>query len=210
MPSKIVGRVIVGVDGSIGSLAALCYALGQARRLETSLMPVLAWHLPGGEIAARRAASPHYTQLLSEFAETALRRAFEEAVGGLPSDADTRPYVIRGAAGPTLVHMAHRGHDVLIIGAGRRGRIRHRLHAGTARYCLAHTVCPVIAVPPPQLQAELPLQWHRGITSDRLSTSLPVRALLTRVEHAHHHRRGGRRRRRGAARAGRIQDAGHP
>jgi nucleotide-binding universal stress UspA family protein len=172
MPSNIVGRVIVGVDGSVGSLEALRHALGLARRLEATLMPVRAWQLPGGEITARRAPSPHYTQLLGEFAETALRRAFEEAVGSLPPDIDTQPYVIVGAAGPALVHMARRSHDLLVIGAGRRGRIRHALHARTARYCLSSAVCPVIAVPPPPLQAELPAQWRRRISADRLIDKL--------------------------------------
>lgn len=168
MPSKIVGRVVVGVDGSAGSLEALRYALGQARRLEATLMPVLAWQLPGGEIAARRAPSPQYTQLLGEFAEAALRRAFEEAAGGLPPDINTELYVIRGAAGPALVHTADRAHDLLVVGAGRRGRIRHPLSAGIARYCLAHATCAIVAVPPPRLQTELPAQWRRKSTVDRL------------------------------------------
>ncbi|MBR7833001.1 universal stress protein [Actinospica durhamensis] len=64
--------MIVGVDGSAESLEALRYALGQARRLEVALMPVLAWELPGGQIAARRVPSAQYAELLREFAETAL------------------------------------------------------------------------------------------------------------------------------------------
>ncbi|HYS37240.1 MAG TPA: universal stress protein, partial [Pseudonocardiaceae bacterium] len=51
--SKIVGRVVVGVDGSPGSLAALRYALREARRLAATLIPVHAWQPPGGDMAAR-------------------------------------------------------------------------------------------------------------------------------------------------------------
>lgn len=111
---------------------------------------------------------PQYTQLLGEFAEAALRRAFEEAAGGLPPDINTELYVIRGAAGPALVHTADRAHDLLVVGAGRRGRIRHPLSAGIARYCLAHATCAIVAVPPPRLQTELPAQWRRKSTVDRL------------------------------------------
>lgn len=160
MASKIIGRVIVGVDGSPGSLEALRHALGQARRLGAVLMPVLAWIPPGGQAGARRAPSAQYHELLREFAEAQLRRAFDQGLGGIPDDVALNGLVIRGAAGAALVASADRGNDLLVIGAGRRGLLRHPFHASTARYCLAHATCPVIAVPPPRLQAELPL-WLR-------------------------------------------------
>jgi nucleotide-binding universal stress UspA family protein len=76
-----------------------------------------------------------------EFVEADLRRAFEESLGGLPSDVRAEPYVIRGAAGPALVQTANRRSDLLVIGAGGRGRVRHALRAETARYCLADAAC---------------------------------------------------------------------
>ena len=159
--SKIVGRVIVGVDGSPGSLAALRCALDQARRFATVLVPVMVWHPPGARLTAGRAPSPHYTSLLREYAETELRRSFNEGLGAVPHDVPLQPRVTTGPPGPALVGTADRSHDLLVVGAGRRGGIRHALHAGTARYCLAHAVCPVIAVPPPRLQAELPTRLRR-------------------------------------------------
>ncbi|WP_051450852.1 universal stress protein [Actinospica robiniae] len=161
MASKIIGRVIVGVDGSPGSLEALRYALGQARRLEAVLMPVLAWDPPGGQVAARRAPSPQYHRILRECAEAALRQAFDQGLGGVPDDVAAEGLVIMGAAGAALVQTADRGNDLLVIGAGRRGSLSHPFRANTARYCLAHAVCPVIAVPPPRLQAALPARMRR-------------------------------------------------
>ncbi|MBR7827879.1 universal stress protein [Actinospica sp. MGRD01-02] len=155
MESKIVGRVVVGVDGSLGSLEALRFAAAQARLLAAVLVPVLAWRSPGGALAGRRASSAHYNSVLREFAEGDLRRAFEEGLGGPPTDLPVQPWVIMGEPGPVLVQTANRQHDLLIVGAGRRGTIRHALHAGTARYCLAHATCPVIAVPPSPLHAAL-------------------------------------------------------
>jgi hypothetical protein len=40
---------------------------------------------------------------------------------------------------------------VLVVGAGRRGRLARIGHGQVSRYCLAHAVCPVIAVPPADL-----------------------------------------------------------
>ena len=166
------GRVVVGVDGSAGSLEALRYALGQARRLDATLIPVYAWQLPGGEVAARRAPSASYARMVRELAEQQLIRAFEEGLGGLPADVVAEPWLVRGAAGPALVEAADRHHDLLVVGAGRRGRLRHPVHAGTVRYCLAHAVCPVVAVPPPTLQAEIPTQLRLRASADRLAHEL--------------------------------------
>jgi nucleotide-binding universal stress UspA family protein len=170
--SKIVGRVVVGVDGSPGSLEALRFALGQARLLEATLIPVLAWRMPGGELAARRAPSTNYARTVRDFAEADLLRAFEQGLGAMPSDVRAEPYVIRGAPGPVLVQAANRRTDLLVIGAGRRGTLRHALRAETARYCLAHAACPVIAVPPPRLQAALPTQRRGRLEVDRLLDEL--------------------------------------
>lgn len=134
MTAKILGRVVVGVDGSPGSLAALRYALAQARRLETTLIPVLAWQVPGGQAPSRRAAAPGYTRIVRELAEQDLLRAFEEGLGELPADVPVEPWLVRGPAGPALVDAAYRGNDVLVVGAGRRCGLRHPLRAGTVRY----------------------------------------------------------------------------
>lgn len=168
VPSKIVGRVVVGVGGSPGSLEALRFALGQARRLEATLIPVLAWQVPGGDMQTRRVAVPEYVRILRERAQKELLSAFDEGLGGLPQDVRVEPWVIRGATGPVLVEAADRVNDLLIFGAGRRGLIRHALHAGTARYCLSHATCPVIAVPPPTLQSQIPSQLRLRLGTDRL------------------------------------------
>jgi nucleotide-binding universal stress UspA family protein len=170
--SKILGRVVVGVDGSPGSLEALRFALGQARLLDTALVPVLAWVPPGGEVASRRAPAPAYLRLLHEQAQERLLRAFDEGLGGLPRDVDVESWVIRGGTGPALVETANRAADLLVLGAGRRGMLRHALRASTARYCLAHAGCPVIAVPPPALQAQLSTQLRLRHSTDRLLDEL--------------------------------------
>jgi hypothetical protein len=82
--------------------------------------------------------------------------------------------VIRGPAGTTLVSIACRPGDVLVVGTGRR-TVLHGLSAcSVSRYCAAHARCPVVLVPPPELAGEIrrrSLFWefaYRTITADRI------------------------------------------
>ncbi|MEU6173073.1 universal stress protein [Streptantibioticus parmotrematis] len=150
-------RIIVGVSGSPASLAALRRAVAEARRTDALLVPVLAWIPPGGERAYRSHPVP---QLRSRWEQEARRRldtAFEQAFGGYPSDVDIHPLPVQYAAGPALVQLADQYDDVLVVGTGRRGRLRRLAHRSVSRYVLAHASCPVIAVPPPELMRELSL-----------------------------------------------------
>ncbi|MFI9650016.1 universal stress protein [Streptomyces sp. NPDC052040] len=145
-------RVIVGVSGSPANLAALRWAVAEARRTDAPLVPVLAWSLPGDDTM--------YYHLLDELHKSARERldqAFEEAFGGYPDDLDIHSMSILGAAGPALVETAGSPSDLLVVGTGHRSRLRRLIFPSVSRYCLARAECPVIAVPPPALLRELSL-----------------------------------------------------
>lgn len=147
-------RVVVGVSGSPGSLQALRYASALARSDNAVLAPVLAWVPPGGEIADRRAPCPQLRSAWKQAAWERLWNAVELAIGGPPADLEFTPEIVRGEAGAVLSEVARQRGDVLVIGAGRRSALR--LAAGkVSKYCVGHAHCPVIAVPPPELAAEL-------------------------------------------------------
>ena len=57
--------------------------------------------------------------------------------------------VIRGEPGPALINVASFTGDLLVVGAGRRGRTARIWHGRVSRYCLAHALCPVLTVPRP-------------------------------------------------------------
>jgi nucleotide-binding universal stress UspA family protein len=149
-------RVIVGVSGSLGSLAALHHAMDEARRTGALLVPVLAWVPPGGEAAYRHSPYPPLLKQREKAAAQQLDTAFDQAFGGYPEDVRIQPLAVRGEPGPVLVDVADHPGDVLVVGAGRRGnRLQRLLHGSVARYCMAHARCAVIAVPPSELLAEL-------------------------------------------------------
>jgi nucleotide-binding universal stress UspA family protein len=148
-------RVVVGVSGSSECLPAVRYAAAVARAHRAPLIPVLAWLPPGGELADRSHPSPVLRQAWADAARTRMREALEAAFGGLPADVFTQPEIVRGEPGQTLVRIACQEDDLLVIGAGRRSRLARILHASVSRYCVAHAVCPVLAVPPSPLDREI-------------------------------------------------------
>jgi len=169
-----VRRVIVGTSGSPGSLRALRYAEDLARAHDATLIPVLAWVPPGGDFADRCAPNGYLRRIWQEDACQRLRDALNAAWGEIPGYPPVRPVAQRGGAGWVLVSMACHPGDLLVVGAGRRGLLARLVSGGVSRYCLAHAVCPVLAIPPPALVREVahgPLAWafwHRTLTPDRV------------------------------------------
>ena len=58
-------RIIIGCSGSPGSLQALRLAASLAREGDATLVPVLAWLPPGGDLADRRFPSSYLRQVLA-------------------------------------------------------------------------------------------------------------------------------------------------
>jgi nucleotide-binding universal stress UspA family protein len=150
-----VRRVVVGVHGSLGSLQALRLAADEARARKATLVPVIAWVPPGGDLAERSHPSPYLRQIWREAARERLADAFDAGLGGLPDDVAVQAQIARGEPGPVLVDVSDGPDDLLVIGAGRRSPIGRALRKSIGRYCLAHAKCPVLAVPPSALMAEL-------------------------------------------------------
>ncbi|ANB10637.1 hypothetical protein SAM40697_6684 [Streptomyces ambofaciens] len=162
-------RVVVGVCGSLGSLTALARAADEARGREADLWPVLAWEPPGGELTSRR--SPGSSVLTEEWERIAgerLLKALDDVLGPRGPEVRVRALVARGLPGPTLVGIACGEDDVLVVGTGRRGLLHRTLWPSTSRYCLARATCPVLAVPPSPLQAELEAAHRRNFWRLRL------------------------------------------
>ncbi|MHA6758118.1 universal stress protein [Streptacidiphilus sp. PAMC 29251] len=175
-----VGRVVVGVNGSLSSLEALRAAVDEARRGRAELLAVMAWTPVGGEAGYRRAPCSDLLALWEAQACVRLRNSFEEAFGGYPSGVAIHPLVVRAEAGHGLVSIADRSDDLLVLGAGERGWPARWFHGATSRYVVSHAGCRVLAVPPPALLKELSLwQRHRrpAVSSEELqAASKPHRA----------------------------------
>ena len=158
-----VGRVIVGVHGSPGSLQALRYAADEARHRDVPLLPVIAWVPPGGDMAERRHSSPYLRKIWREAAWERLRGAFDDGLGGIPAGLRVEPHVERGETGPVLVDVASQPDDLLVIGTGRRGPSSGCSAARWAATAWPTRKCPVLAIPPSALMDEIGhglRSWH--------------------------------------------------
>ncbi|MEU8923277.1 universal stress protein [Kitasatospora sp. NPDC048545] len=149
-------RIVVGVSGSLGSLAALHHAAAEARRTDAEVLAVLCWVPPGDELGYRRTPCPPVITAGRDAAVVRLRQALDEAFARRYAGLRLRCQAVRGDTGHTLVRCADRPGDLLVLGAGReRGRLARLVHPSVSAYCVRHAACPVLTVPHPPLQRDL-------------------------------------------------------
>jgi nucleotide-binding universal stress UspA family protein len=154
-------RVVVGVDGSPGSRAALVYALATAAQRGALLdvvssYPVnLVWTggfplgVPDTE-AIRVDTQSRAGALVDD-----VRR--DRSTIGIPGvDAvDVRILVSEGRAVPELLRRSERA-DLLVVGSRGRGAMRSALLGSVALHCTTHARCPIVVVHPRSSVAESP------------------------------------------------------
>jgi nucleotide-binding universal stress UspA family protein len=150
-----VDRVVVGISGSLGNLAALHAGVAQARRSGAVLVAVVACAPVDGLRVHRRRTAESTPEPWHQRAQDTLIGAFTEAFGGPPHGVQITSVIARGFAGSVLVNEASRAGDLLVVGSGRPGRLARIRRGSVRRYCLAHARCPVLAVPQPDMISEL-------------------------------------------------------
>ena len=146
-------RVVVGVDGSPGSRAALVHALITAARRGGDLDVVSSYAIElyylGGapldvpDLAGVRDDTHDRVADLVEEVRT------ESAVASVPGIADVtvRLVVSEGPAVQALVDRAE-GAELLVVGSRGRGAMRSALLGSVALHCATHAPCPVLVVHP--------------------------------------------------------------
>jgi nucleotide-binding universal stress UspA family protein len=141
------GRVVVGVDGSLGSLGALRRAVAEARRLGRQLctVRVVRPERLGHGLVSLGLVSVDDQEVAALYQQINL--AYEEALGGVPGDVKTHSVVMVGTPGQALVSYARYEDDLLVVGAGGQRRWRRRWPGSVSGYCVRHARCPVLTVP---------------------------------------------------------------
>ncbi|MFE3648232.1 universal stress protein [Streptomyces sp. NPDC059152] len=161
--SDVERRVVAGVSGSLGSLTALHRAAAEARRTGADLWSVLAWEPPGGDIPTRGGPCPASLAAWRRMARERLLEALDAAFGSAGPGVPMETLVVRGEPRKVLTAVADRTDDLLVIGAGPRGRLQRMVWPSIARYCVARTSCPVLAVPPSPLHHVLDAVHRRNV-----------------------------------------------
>jgi nucleotide-binding universal stress UspA family protein len=134
-------RVVVGVDGSAGSMNALLYAVDEARRRGAVLevVTVAYWDNPGIEFTR-----PSHDELLGWGRH--LLADMCEKVGIDDGDPPVEQVVVEGHPARALLQQAQ-GAAVLVIGHRGHGTMRSALLGSVSLRCVSHAVCPTVVVP---------------------------------------------------------------
>lgn len=143
--------IVVGVDGSEHSLAALRWAVAEARTRDVDLVVVHAWQYPYGaaigSMPGEAAAVRH--ELMDELGDDA-RAVVEQALEAVAAETaglTVSTEVVEGSAGSVLVEAAD-GAELLVVGSRGRGGFTGLLLGSTGRYCAHSAPCPVVIVRP--------------------------------------------------------------
>jgi nucleotide-binding universal stress UspA family protein len=136
--------IVVGVDGSPGSVAALRWAVAEAGLRRASVEVVSAWSIPA------IVATPFVPALGYSWAD--LKEAAQEAVDqvirelGPHPDVTVTTKVIEGRAAHVLLDEAADA-DLLVVGSRGLGGAAELLLGSTSHTCAHHTRIPLVVVP---------------------------------------------------------------
>ncbi len=148
------GSIVVGVDGSPPSIAALRFAAEEAELRNAQLVAIHAWRFvsPSATIGdAGMIAMPdvdYVGQLEAErqAADADLEAAIAEAFpGGPPVEVESR--LVEDSAEEALV-AAGESADLLVVGSSGKSGLTSVLLGSVSRHAVSHARCPVVIVKP--------------------------------------------------------------
>ena len=139
-------RIVVGLDGSNGSRAALRWAIGEARLTQSTIEVVT------GYVPTYVPASPDFGYLPLEPADlivevdrmqdNTVATIIEECHG---SDVTITRRVLKGRGADVVIEAAAQA-DMAIVGSRGRGGFRGMLLGSVSQHIAQHAPCPVVIV----------------------------------------------------------------
>jgi nucleotide-binding universal stress UspA family protein len=145
------GAIVVGVDGSEASDAALRWAAEEARLRSAPLVAVYAWSfippqpigdpgmlaVPAGDLAGQLGAE-------SDVAREALAAAVADALGDA-SGLEVEQKLLEGDPGDVLVAESESA-ELVVVGSHGRTGLKAALLGSVSRHVASHAACPVVVV----------------------------------------------------------------
>jgi nucleotide-binding universal stress UspA family protein len=134
-------RIVVGIDGSLGSTRALQWALDEAAIRSSSVEAVYAWQYPPiGTFAVQPLRG-------SELVVQEVVDAATEHAGRFAPDVPFKAWVQHNATVPALLD-ACQGADLLVVGSRGHGGFRDALLGSVAHQCARYAECTVVVARP--------------------------------------------------------------
>jgi len=159
-----VRRIVVGVDGSAESVAALRWACREASLRAAEVHVVLALESACHQVASYAVPVPRQTSGSWGAAREVLRRSVSEAASLYPS-VSVRTEITEGLAARVLLDHAREA-DMLVLGRTAHGPDPYRGAGPVIRACLRAAPCPVVIIGPaattePGPGDHVPESWQR-------------------------------------------------
>jgi nucleotide-binding universal stress UspA family protein len=141
-------EIVVGIDDSAASAAALQWAVAHSRSTGLPLCLVHTWQLSAIAAAAVASGAGEYLEAAAADARARATRWVLDTVGGEAAEVGWTLEVREAAPGPELVARGH-GASLLVVGTHEHTGIRRAVSGSVSHYVLSHADVPVIAVPAP-------------------------------------------------------------
>ncbi|MEU6587836.1 universal stress protein [Streptomyces sp. NPDC046881] len=134
-------RVVVGVDGSSSSYAALRWAVRYAGLVGGAVEAVAVWELPGLYGWSAPAVDMDVDE---DETRQKMRRELTEVLGAQAAEA-VRTHVVHGNPADVLLRAAE-GAEALVVGSRGRGGFVRALLGSVSQHVSQHAKCPVVIV----------------------------------------------------------------
>lgn len=158
-----VRRIVVGVDGSAESVAALGWACREASLRAAEVLAVLALESACHQVASYAVPAPRQSGGSWGAARDVLRRSVSEALILFPG-VSVRTEIAEGLAARVLLDLAADA-DMLVLGRSSNGPDPYRAAGPVIRACLRAARCPVVIIGAVDLRQEdhVPESWQRAL-----------------------------------------------
>ena len=143
------GRIVVGIDGSPESAAALRWAVEEAKLRHARVEAVHVWnYIPMTTTADSGLVPMSWTEsaeMVDATHDAAARAAAQEVEDVVRAGHDVTISLVQGDASEALLETA-KGADLLVVGNRGRGALKELLLGSTSGRVADHAPCPVVIV----------------------------------------------------------------
>ncbi|WP_330276344.1 universal stress protein [Lentzea sp. NBC_00516] len=143
--------VVVGVDGSPASQAALQWAVEDARRRGCPVDVISAWHPDYGGMIG-----PVPAEVLMAMSPQAMKDAAQKALDGAVhgfEGVEIRRILVEGDPRDALTKASEKA-ELLVVGSRGRNTVVEIVLGSVSSYCVHHASCPVVVIRAPKVEKE--------------------------------------------------------
>jgi nucleotide-binding universal stress UspA family protein len=139
--------IVVGIDESQASAAALRWAVAHAKDSDVRLRLVHAWQMSAAASEAVAMGGGGYLEAAAADARARATRWVLETLGSSAADVGWTLEVHEGGAGAVLAAAARQRAQLIVVGTQEHQGLRRAISGSVSHYLLSHADVPVVAVP---------------------------------------------------------------